>query len=332
MKFSVIVPIYNVSKYLPQCIESIISQNYDDYELILVNDGSTDDSLSICRNYANMDSHIVVVNKENGGLTSARKAGLEVAKGDYIACVDGDDYVDTRYFGVLSKLVESDSDCICFGYYTFSNEKIVLKVYNAQPEGIYREEKLLEIKNNIIYSTKLKGLNYGIVNPSIWSKVVKRDIYKKAQMKIDDRVSFGEDLLLTTLIFKSIKSLTVSSDNLYWYRIINNSMSREYNPKVLNQLELVAKCLKDWLGEDKRVSVYLYMQLFSQISKAANALNFVKFKAVMNNIRKNHLVIYNNAVCYLNESGSIKDKVKKVLLTNRLDSGLFFLIKHGGRR
>ena len=93
MKFSIIVPIYNVEKYLLQCIDSILNQDYVDFELILVNDGSPDDSLSICRQYAEKDKIVRVINKPNGGSTSSRKAGAKIAKGEYVICVDSDDYV-----------------------------------------------------------------------------------------------------------------------------------------------------------------------------------------------------------------------------------------------
>lgn len=326
MKFSVIVPIFNVANYLPKCIESVINQEYDNYELILVNDGSTDDSLSICNYYSSTDSHIKIVNKQNGGLTSARKAGLEVSKGDYIACLDGDDYVDSQYFNVLSQLVEEGPDCITFGYHMFSENGQETKVCNMKPKGTYVGEALQDIKGNIIFSNRIEGLNYGMINPSIWSKVVKREIYKIAQMQIDDRVAFGEDLLLTTLIFDQIKSLVVSDNYLYWYRVIDNSMSREYNPRVLDQLELVAHYLKSWLRDDSRIPVYLYMQLNSQISKAASALSFKDFKEIMQVIRINHTNLYENFMHYLNNHKGMKNKLKEVLFNNELDRILYLLI------
>lgn len=332
MKFSVIVPIFNVASYLPKCIESVINQGYDNYELILVNDGSVDDSLSICVDYASIDSHIVVVNKKNDGLTSARKAGIEVAKGDYIACLDGDDYLDPHYFTVLSKLVESNPDCISFGYHTFFEDGHEILVRNMQPNGRYYGETLQEIERNIIYSNKLDEINYGIINPSIWSKVVKREIYKVAQMQIDNRIAFGEDLLLTTLIFKQIKSLVVTDNYLYWYRIMNKSMSREYNPKILIQLDLVAQYLKSWIGEDPRINVYLYMQLSSQISKAANALRFNDFKKIMKVIREKHSSMYENTIHHLKNHKGVKNMIKELLLENKLDYFLYLFLTIGDKK
>lgn len=93
MKISIIVPIYNVEKYLERCILSIIKQTYQNIEIILVNDGSTDSSIEICKKYSKIDSRILLIDKENGGLSDARNVGLQVAKGDYVLFVDSDDYM-----------------------------------------------------------------------------------------------------------------------------------------------------------------------------------------------------------------------------------------------
>ena len=100
-KISLIVPVYNAEQYLSRCIDSILAQEFTDFELILVNDGSTDDSLTICRKYEDKDSRVIVLDKPNGGASSARNRGLEVAKGDYICFVDADDYVSQNYLGDL---------------------------------------------------------------------------------------------------------------------------------------------------------------------------------------------------------------------------------------
>src|SRR5690606_32725285 len=92
-KISIIIPIYNASAFLEKCIDSVINQSYDNLEIILINDGSTDSSLDICKKYANSDDRIKLINKENGGVSSARNMGLEVVTGDYIGFVDSDDYI-----------------------------------------------------------------------------------------------------------------------------------------------------------------------------------------------------------------------------------------------
>ena len=116
-KVSVVVPIYNVENYLEKCIKSLISQSLTDLEIILVDDGSTDSSSVICDKYSILDSRIVVIHKKNGGLVSARKTGLKIAKGDYIGFVDGDDYIDERmYEDLLSYISKNGVDVVNSGF------------------------------------------------------------------------------------------------------------------------------------------------------------------------------------------------------------------------
>ncbi len=126
-KISVIVPVYNVEKYLKECLDSIINQTLSDIEIICVNDGSTDNSLKILEEYALKDKRIKIINKENGGLSSARNAGLDVAKGKYLHFVDSDDYLDLKcYEKLYNKIIEFDADFCQFGYLYVDNNKNVL--------------------------------------------------------------------------------------------------------------------------------------------------------------------------------------------------------------
>ena len=120
MKYSIIVPIYKIEKYLSQCIESVLVQDFKDYELILVDDGSPDSCPQICDSYAERDNRIKVVHKENGGLVSARKAGLAISSGDYAFCLDGDDFLHPECLQRVNNVLEQyKPDVICFGYIIF---------------------------------------------------------------------------------------------------------------------------------------------------------------------------------------------------------------------
>lgn len=116
-KVSVIVPVYNIENYIEGCIKSLISQTYNDIEIILVDDGSTDNSLNVCEQFAGIDNRIKIVNKANGGLSSARNAGIDVATGDYIIFVDGDDYIAANtLLELVSQIEKYDADIVQFGY------------------------------------------------------------------------------------------------------------------------------------------------------------------------------------------------------------------------
>ena len=105
---SIIVPVYNAEKWIDRCIKSLIKQTYDDIEIILVNDGSTDTSLSVCKKYADIDKRIVVIDKKNSGVSATRNIGIEIAKGEYIQFVDSDDYIDEKMCEMLVNAIEKD--------------------------------------------------------------------------------------------------------------------------------------------------------------------------------------------------------------------------------
>ena len=114
---SIIIPVYNTEKYLSKCLESVINQTYKNLEIILINDGSTDKSKEICESFAKKDKRIQILNKENSGVSSARNHGMRLAKGQYIAFIDGDDYAEENYIEELLKnLKQTESDCVLCGY------------------------------------------------------------------------------------------------------------------------------------------------------------------------------------------------------------------------
>ena len=132
-KVSVIVPVYNTEKYLPRCIESILAQTFTDFELILVNDGSTDKSGKICDEYAKKDSRIVVIHKENGGVSSARNKGIEISQGELISFIDADDWITPLYLSdLITDITSSFTDIVLHGRINVlsSNEKIIIKPNN----------------------------------------------------------------------------------------------------------------------------------------------------------------------------------------------------------
>ena len=136
---SIIIPVYNVEKYLSDCLDSVVNQTYKDLEIICVNDGSTDNSLDILNEYCSKDDRIFVVNKENGGLSSARNAGLAVAKGDFIMFLDSDDWIDNNTCEVaLKQMMESNSDVAIWSY---------SKEYEASSKEVHIFE------NDIVFSS-----------------------------------------------------------------------------------------------------------------------------------------------------------------------------------
>lgn len=217
---SVIVPIYNAEKYLDKCLTSIVNQTYSDIEIILVNDGSTDESLAICEKYKQADNRIVIINKHNEGLVRARKDGIRMAKGKYITFVDADDWIDITTY---EKVYTGTADIIAYGlmeeYVHCSKSKI-----NKIEQGIYNKK---EIRSKIIprmLSTEV-FFEFGLL-PNLCCKLIKKSLLLEIIEDVSDIVTIGEDADFFFRIVYKAESLLIKTDTPYHYRQHPESMMR----------------------------------------------------------------------------------------------------------
>lgn len=191
---SVIVPIYMIERYVGICIESIIKQTYKNLEIILVDDGSKDRCPNICDLYAGKDNRIKVIHKPNGGIVSARKAGLQQSNGAYISYVDGDDWIESEFIESLyTAALENDADIVCAGY---TRDLYSQSVYftNGLSSGVYKGEKLRNLWKTMISN----GSYYRSgITTYVWNKLFKRETLIDPQNKVDSRISIGEDGAVT---------------------------------------------------------------------------------------------------------------------------------------
>lgn len=222
---SVIVPIYNIASYIKQCIESLICQSYKKLEIILVDDGSTDESGRICNEYASKDARIKVIHKENEGLVRARKTGLMNSTGEYIAYVDGDDWIEPDMMGKLySMLVKQNVDIAMCGRYEDTG-KATRCVYHGMGEGRYDKQALLnEVYPKMIVNKKF--FEWGIF-PGVSDKIFKRECLETYQMDVADGLTMGEDAACTYPALLNASSIYVLHECLYHYRQTLNSMVRQ---------------------------------------------------------------------------------------------------------
>ncbi len=240
---SILVPIYNIVDYVEKCINSIIMQSYQRIEIILVDDGSTDGSSDICDRYKKKDSRIKVIHKENGGLVSARKAGAEMATGDYILNVDGDDWieqdriehavcaikrdpVDIVYLDGISKDRQSGSFCIK------SSKNIA---------GTYRGTQLTTEIVQLFIQKKCFKREMGF---GIFCYCVKRELYKINQSLVKDTISQGEDQLLVYFLLTSGDSITIIDSPTYHYVERTSSLSFISNHSEYHGIAEIYKCMK----------------------------------------------------------------------------------------
>ena len=226
-KISMIVPVYNTSKFLKQCLDSIINQTYKNLEIILVNDGSTDNSLEILEEYSKSDDMVMIINKNNGGLSSARNAGIRIATGEYILNVDSDDWLEiTACEKLLEKALETKGDIIIGNIYLEYPQKR-MKWLDLQTEGIYKFEEYFDkyIQEN--------GKN------SICNKLIKNDLYKKNNIFHPENISYGEDGSTLLRLVSQAKKIVKISNFIYHYRQNNQSMMYSKNKKIYEYKEVV---------------------------------------------------------------------------------------------
>lgn len=222
---SVIVPIYNVEKYLDRCVDSIINQTYKNLEIILVDDGSPDNCPKMCDDYAEKDSRIKVVHKENGGLSDARNVGMEVATGEYVSFIDSDDYISLDFYEtLLETIVDNDSDIVECG---------VVKFYENEKFDKYNDD--LKVTN---YDT-VDALD-GLISESPFKQHVWNKLYKSS-VALDIPYAVGklnEDEFWTYQIFGKAKKVTRIYKTMYYYFQRGSSiMGNGYNIKRLDALE-----------------------------------------------------------------------------------------------
>lgn len=228
MRFSIIVPIYKVEKYINQCIESVLSQTYEDFELILVDDGSPDDCGKICDEYAKQDSRVSVIHKLNGGLVSARQAGVKIAQGDYIACLDGDDYISDDFCFKCNKVIESRFPDIVVCGLTNVYDNHIERLSLKEREGYYNRSDL----EREIFPYLIEDRKGNYFSPTLCGKVIERKLYTEEQLCIDENVKIGEDQCCSKPCVYRADSVYIMKDCLYNYR--QNSMSMTKKGDVFN--------------------------------------------------------------------------------------------------
>ena len=221
---SVLIPVYNIERYIGLCLESIICQTYDNLEIIVVDDGSIDRSGEICDLYANKDSRIKVIHKQNEGLVSARKAAINIATGEYIGYVDGDDWIGEGFYSaLLSSLQQTNSDVVVAGFSRELFNKIA-RIINALPAGVYEGESLEKLYSSMISYGDF--FRHGITT-YLWNKLFKKEVIKNYQLSVDDRISIGEDGAAVYPALLNCKRICVLDNCSYHYRQREDSMLKK---------------------------------------------------------------------------------------------------------
>jgi Glycosyltransferases involved in cell wall biogenesis len=325
-KVSVLIPVYNTEKYLARCIESVLCQTLEDFEVIIVNDGSTDSSINILNEYASKDNRIIIVNKENGGAPSARNIAIPMAKGEYISFVDSDDWIAPNMLSEsYKKAKETHADIIVFNFNrAYHLERVIQNDPILEQDIIVSKDILGEFSYKYLF--EMKG-------SSVWNKLYRSEFLHKYNLYMGN-VRIGEDLFFNLHALIHLPKISMINRNLYYYFVNEKSITRSYAKK---QIDDYATCLKeislqaqadDSLKELHKCLPLIAFRgfstaLFNQFQYNKNIISMYKcLRKIMDNKEYLYWIRiekkYNSTQLISNKIYKLHNKVAFFLLSNRL--------------
>ena len=293
-KISIIVPVYNVEKYLEKCIDSILNQTFKDFELILVDDGSTDNSGNICDEYRKKDRRIKVIHKSNGGLSSARNAGLDIALGKFIAFVDSDDYIHHQMYEIMYSFIKNENAdlCIC-------NYEIVDDYYNIKKNNIEIQSNMdIEVYNSIeslekIYSSK--GLEFVVA----WSKLYDRSLFD--DLRFEEGRIHEDEFIVHKILYNSIKTIYCPYKFYYYFQRDDSIMKSRTKITKIDYIDALSDRINFFNGKNlinlKNKTEYIYISNFFELYYYSKD-NYSKkiYCKLHKSFRQNLLILLNNSI------------------------------------
>lgn len=298
-KISVIIPVYKVEEYLPKCLDSVINQTYKNLEIILVDDGSPDKSGAICDMYADMDSRITVIHKENEGVAKARNDALDIAKGDYIGFVDSDDWIEPDMYGFLiDNLIEYDTDISMCGETVYENGKII----SSKSDGA-----VSLLSQDSAKKLTVKGGSIGL----IWNKIYKKSILDN--VRFSSEYGCSEDLIFVYQAVRHANNMVCVNKAKYnYFRREGGITKGEFGYGAFGVVDVMRNMLKQEIGTD----VYPYcIKGFTDAAYTvlSGIITNKKCEDGFSELVK-EIISYRNDILFGGHH-SAKDKVKVLLLS-----------------
>ena len=310
-KISIIVPVYNVEKYLDRCIKSIINQTYNNLEIILVDDGSPDNCPAMCDEWAKKDKRIIVIHKKNTGVSNSRNIGLDNARGDYIAFVDADDYIEkTMYEKMISELNQNDSNLVfCFYKYAYENKNGTKNVVENNFDNFCKNLSL-NYFFNIGYWNHIDYVITDNIMGNVWRVLFSKNIIKNIRFRED--VSICEDLIFLSEVLLRKPRVSLVKEYLYYYLQRQNSVIHNFSEIKMLKLIKAYKAMVDFYSPLVNSNLlmgykyHMYANMISDVLLYGEKKNLKKF--LQNNFIKT-LNIKNN---YVAAQKNCRDKKYKL--------------------
>ncbi len=298
MRFSILIPVYNVEKYVKECIESVLGQDYHDYEIVIIYDGSNDRSGEICDDYKKMyPDKIRVIHKQNAGLMAARQDGFKAALGEYCICLDSDDFLSDQSLQSLSKLIDGfKPDFILYDLFSYDD----INERSCRIEsGVFENEK----KYNNLQILKESLLKQQYCNWSMCGKCIKRELVSNNDLKRYFDVAYGEDTLQSVVLYNKARCFVYTRKQVYNYRM-GSGMTKKFPLKYLKDFFAVTDYIREncekWSADIERdtrdyyavilflfyKNVYETSQSYSEVLSRLNNIDFLDKKELQSYFKR----------------------------------------------
>lgn len=325
---SIIIPVYKVEAYIDQCIRSILQQNSDELEIVLVDDGSPDKCPEICDKYAFQCNNITVIHKENGGLVSARKHGIQKAKGTYITFVDSDDWVADGYFSRIIEIAKRYSpDIIAVNnHYKVEIDGKTITSGESKKEGLYRRETLeKEVFPELLY--KEPFYSFG-VTPALCLKTMKKELLIESIRDVPDQISMGEDVCTSFPAILLAETVYFADICGYYYRMNPTSITHKYDKNAVERnaklLDYMEKQLKQCSVNNIDVQMDMYAVWIAMLTITSLILGSNDIRCDLD--RTSNLLRNKHIIGGLKRKIPLKTKIV-VVLAKRKNAGLLLLMR-----
>lgn len=331
---TIIVPVYNVEKYLNECIDSLINQTYQNLEIILVDDGSKDKSGKICDKYRDLDNRIKVIHKQNEGLGYARNTGLKYAKGKYVTFIDSDDRADEDLIEKLQKGIHDTNSDTCIGGFKRITEQGIITYKEKYEETIFDGSDVYnELFARMLGSAPNK---HDAIRMSVWNVLYSIDIIKEYKIEFpSERVFISEDIIWDSEYYKYSNRAVVIDSIAYNYRITPGSLTKKYKPDMLEKICFLYNEMNKRLDNDNNKIMRLQRQFFVNlrtcIKQEKNSISKKSDQEIIMAISKivNHNVVCSVSEEYLRIIKQSKQKAFVWAIRNKYVKSLWLLNKIG---
>ena len=267
-KISIIIPVYNVEQYIKNCLESVINQTYDNWEIILIDDGSTDNSKAIYENIAIKNDKIKIFKQTNKGVSAARNLGIEKAQGDYIVFLDADDWIEKKFLERMLEVIENeDADIVQCNFY-YANNRSNIERKHIRPSYSIRNN-MDELQLDTLYREYDEKKNHKSVGAmrGVWGKIFKSNLIKK--IRFNENIDVFEDGIFVLNALQNSKKVVLIDEYYYYYWMTENSSNSKYKPSFTNTTIKIFQSISDFIDKNQKSNEfkeYFNIMVFEMIS------------------------------------------------------------------